>query len=319
MSLPVEKLTQCWFLAGPTAGGKTAASLVLAEQLDAEIISLDSMAIYRRMDIGTAKPSVAERNVVPHHLIDVVDPDVDFSVSEYFELASQAVDEILSRNKTPLFVGGTGLYLKSLLHGAYDGPEADWELRNDLEQQRLAKGNLWLHQQLSEIDPPSAQKLHPNDARRVIRAIEVFNITGQPLSKQQTHAARPVHERPKAVVWIHPPRPWLHDRINRRVDMMMDDGLLAETKGLLQMTPPIGTTARQALGYRELIDHIENGTSLEQAVEFIKIGTRQFAKRQHTWFRGIEECQSVPVSGTESPEQLAKIIFQSGSLQSANS
>lgn len=310
MSLSVETLTQCWFLAGPTAGGKTAASLLLAEQINAEIISLDSMAIYRHMDIGTAKPSVTEQQAVPHHLIDVVDPHVDFSVSEYFELASKAVDEILSRNKTPLFVGGTGLYLKSLLHGAYDGPEADWEIRNQLEQERLVKGNNWLHQQLAVVDPASAAKLHPNDARRIIRAIEVHKLTGKTISEQQTHRARPLHERPKAVIWIHPPRTWLHQRINRRVDIMMDDGLLQETQSLLDLSPPPGTTARQALGYRELIDHIENGTSLEQAVEFIKIGTRQFAKRQHTWFRGIAECQSLIVDGTQTPAELVQLILR---------
>ena len=310
MSLSVETLTQCWFLAGPTAGGKTAASLLLAEQINAEIISLDSMAIYRHMDIGTAKPSVAEQQAVPHHLIDVVDPHVDFSVSEYFELASKAVEQILARNKTPLFVGGTGLYLKSLLHGAYDGPQADWEFRNHLEQQRQDKGNAWLHQQLVSVDPKSAEKLHPNDARRIIRAIEVHKLTGQTISEQQTHRARPIHERPQAVIWIHPPRAWLHQRINRRVDMMMDNGLLSETQSLLKLSPPLGTTARQALGYRELIDHIENGTPLEQAVEFIKIGTRQFAKRQHTWFRGIAECQSLMIDGTETPAELVQQIMQ---------
>lgn len=300
-----EALRQCWFLAGPTAGGKTATALELAGQLNAEIISMDSMAIYREMDIGTAKPTVKEQTQAKHHLIDVADPADDFTVSEYVTLAARAVDQILNRNRVPLFVGGTGLYLRALLRGVFEGPEADWELRRELEEQAQARGNEWLHNQLAEVDTASASRLHQNDLRRVIRAIEVFRLTGTPLSQHHQNGPLSEDQRPNAVFWIDPPRDWLHARINQRVDLMMEQGLLSETRQLLDRTPPIGRTARQGLGYRELIEHFEGGVALAEAVENIKTGTRQFAKRQHTWFRNLVEIRSVSIDGSESAKKMA--------------
>ncbi|MCP4176008.1 MAG: tRNA (adenosine(37)-N6)-dimethylallyltransferase MiaA [Fuerstiella sp.] len=305
-----ELLRQCWFLAGPTAGGKTATALALAVVLDAEIVSMDSMAVYRGMDIGTAKPTVEERSRVPHHLIDVVDPHEEFSVSDYVCQATRIAGDIAGRGRVPLFVGGTGLYLRSMLRGVFEGPDADWDLRRRLEHQARENGNDWLLEELRAIDAPTAARLHPNDVRRVIRAIEVYNVTGQPLSSQQDHEPLPKDEQPAAVFWLHPPRAWLHERVNRRVDIMMDQGLLAETRRLLAIDPPPGRTARQALGYRELIEHLEEGVRLDAAVTQIKTGTRQFAKRQHTWFRNLEECQSVLIAGTESPGALAKTLLR---------
>ncbi len=305
-----ELLKQCWFLAGPTAGGKTATALALAEVLDAEIVSMDSMAIYRRMDIGTAKPTQEERSHVPHHLIDVVEPHEEFSVSDYVQQAEKIAGDITQRSRTPLFVGGTGLYLRSMLRGVFDGPDADWDLRRELERQADENGNDWLLEELRKIDAPTAARLHPNDVRRVIRAIEVYKVTGQPLSNQHDHVPLPKDEQPAAVFWIHPPRAWLHERVNGRVDLMMDQGLLGETRQLLASDLPPGRTARQALGYRELIEHLEDGVSLDVAVDQIKTGTRQFAKRQHTWFRNLEECQSVPITGTESPGTLAETLLR---------
>ncbi|MEO2019524.1 MAG: tRNA (adenosine(37)-N6)-dimethylallyltransferase MiaA [Fuerstiella sp.] len=305
-----ELLTQCWFLAGPTAGGKTATALALAELLDAEIVSMDSMAIYRRMDIGTAKPTQSEQAQVPHHLVDIVEPHDDFSVSDYVQHAAQVTGDIVARGRTPLFVGGTGLYLRSMLRGVFEGPDADWDLRRELERQAEENGNDWLLEELRKVDAPTAARLHPNDVRRVIRAIEVHRITGQPLSCQHDHTPLPKDEQPAAVFWIHPPRAWLHDRVNRRVDVMMDQGLLDETRQLLANDPPPGRTARQALGYRELIEHLEEGVPLDAAVNQIKTGTRQFAKRQHTWFRNLEECQSVPVTGGESPSDVAEMLMR---------
>lgn len=310
MSVGSTQISRCWFLTGPTAAGKTAASLLVAKEIDAEILSLDSMAVYRHMDIGTAKPSLEERAVVPHHLIDLVEPSDDFSVSDYVAHVEIAVSDILARGKTPLFVGGTGLYLRSLLRGVFDGPDADEELRERLDVERLKKGNSWLHQQLQAIDPVSAERLHPNDVRRIIRAIEVHSVTGTPLSEQQNHPPLAKAERPQVVLWVDPPRTWLHDRINRRVDLMMEQGLLREVTLLLQRDPPPGKTARQGLGYRELIEHLEKRCPLAEAVEQIKIGTRQFAKRQYTWFRGLEECEPLPVDGTESAEQIAEAILK---------
>ncbi|APZ94705.1 tRNA (adenosine(37)-N6)-dimethylallyltransferase MiaA [Fuerstiella marisgermanici] len=305
MTEELDYLKHCWFLAGPTAGGKTATAIELAKILNAEIVSMDSMAIYRGMDIGTAKPSRDEQNAVPHHLIDVVKPHQEFSVSEYVLQASEVARQILKRDRIPLFVGGTGLYLRSLLRGVFEGPPADWELRNELQRGAEERGNDWLHSELQNVDPGTAAKLHPNDVRRVVRAIEVFRLTGQPLSQQQQQTPLPPQKRPAAVFWIDPPRDWLHERINRRVDLMMQQGLLKETQQLLAAEPPPGRTARQALGYREIISHLEDGVPLDDAVEQIKTGTRQFAKRQHTWFRNLEECSSVSITGSENPQELA--------------
>ena len=310
MNFPAELLKQCWFLTGPTAVGKTATALNLAKRLNAEILSLDSMAVYRRMDIGTAKPDQTERAAVPHHLIDLAEPHQDFSVTEYVTAALSAVEDVIGRGRVPLFSGGTGLYLKAILRGIYNGPPANWDLRNRLEEQTLRDGPQQLHDQLMAVDPTTATRLHINDQRRIIRALEVYAATGLPLSQQHHNVPRPLTERPAAVVWLEPPRDWLRDRINRRVDLMMQCGLLKETQTLLAATPLPGRTARQALGYRELIAHLEDNQPLEDAVELIKIGTRQFAKRQHTWFRNMEECSSFPVTGDESADQLAECLLQ---------
>ena len=279
--------------------------MVLAHQLDAEIISLDSMAIYRGMDIGTAKPSFPERQHILHHLIDIADPHQEFSVAEFVCLAAEAAGSIVERGHTPLFVGGTGLYLRSILRGISEGPEADWELRRRLEQQARTHGRQWLHDQLTACDPATASRLHHNDLRRIIRALEVFELTGKPISDDQHHLPRPEDERPRVVVWLEPPRDWLRDRIDRRVDQMMEAGWLEETRRLIQHDPPPGRTACQALGYRELIEHLQGCMTLDAAVGQIKIATRQFAKRQHTWFRNLVECRALPITGEESPDEIA--------------
>ena len=301
-----EVLKQCWFLAGPTAVGKTALSVALAQSIGAEIISMDSMAIYQGMDIGTAKPLPSERGGVAHHMLDILRPHEAYSVSEFVFSAGRIAEEICQRGSVPLFVGGTGLYLRAMLRGIFDGPEADWELRRQLEKDVGQHGKQWLHDELRKVDPETAIKLHPNDVRRIIRAVEVYRLTGVPLSKQQTQQPLDPTQRPVHVYWLDPPREWLHDRINLRVDQMMEQGLLQETKTLLLADPPPSRTARQALGYRELIDHLENGTELDAAVEQIRTGTRQFAKRQHTWFRNLEECTPVAIDGTESTEALVE-------------
>jgi tRNA dimethylallyltransferase len=309
MQFPVSLLKQCWFIAGPTASGKSAAALSLAQQLQAEIVSLDSMAVYRGMTIGTAKPSVADQELVRHHLIDIADAAQDFSVTEFVRLAHDAAIDIAARGLIPLFVGGTGLYLRSILRGMFEGPEADWELRKQWEEKAISHGPDWLHAQLAERDPVTAQRLHPNDMRRIIRAIEVYEVTGTPLSENQHHRPRPQAERPACVVWLHPPRRWLHERINKRIDVMMQEGWLEETRTLLESEPPPGRTARQALGYQELIQYLEGEISLNGAVAQIKISTRQFAKRQHTWFRNLEECIPLEMTGEESAAELAERVL----------
>lgn len=305
MKIDGDILRQCRFLAGPTACGKTETGLLLAERLDAEIVSLDSMALYRGMDVGTAKPSPAERQRVPHHLIDVIDPHQESSVAEYIAAAETACRGILARGRSPLFVGGTGLYLRSLLRGVFEGPAADWEFRRQLEADVAAHGPEALHQRLQQVDPQTAAKLHPNDRRRIIRALEVRHVTGRPLSDQQQQPPLPEGERPRHVYWLSPPRDWLYARINVRVERMIAAGLVDEVRRLLQANPPMGRTARQALGYKEVIAHLENGVPLAETVTTIQTRTRQFAKRQHTWFRNLEECRPIEITGAETAAELA--------------
>jgi len=308
MRFASDVLKQCWVLAGPTAVGKTATSLELARRINAEIVSMDSMAIYRTMDIGTAKPDPREQSLITHHLIDVVDPHETYSVADYLTAARNAVGAILVRKRVPLFVGGTGLYLRSLLRGVFDGPPANEDFRHELRSRAEHHPPDWLHHELRKVDPVSADRLHANDRLRIIRALEVHLVTGRPLSAQQQQPARPIAERPAVAVCLEPPRAWLHDRIDRRVDQMMDQGLLEETRALLARNPPPGKTARHALGYRELFEHLEQGRPLDECVEQIKRGTRQFAKRQHTWFRNLEECCRVPLTGEESPAEIVDRI-----------
>ncbi len=309
MQIPTDILQKCWFLAGPTACGKSALSLALAEKIDAEIVSLDSMAIYRGMDIGTAKPSPAEQQRIPHHLIDIRHPHETFSLAEYLQLAEQTCRQIFDSGRKPLFVGGTALYLRGLLRGVFDGPEADWELRDQLEQEAAGQSADYLHQKLQVCDPASASQLHPNDHRRIVRAIEVFEMTGTPLSQQQQQRALPEELRPQHVYWISPPRGWLHSRINQRVVEMFEAGLVNEVRGLLQLPQPICHTARQALGYKEVIDLIVAEREPKEALETIQTRTRQFARRQHTWFRNLEECRALEIDGEETSAELLRKIL----------
>jgi len=307
MRIPVDLLRRCLILAGPTAAGKSAVGLELAERIGAEIIALDSMTLYRGMDIGTAKPSRAERERIPHHLIDILDPHEEYSLAEYLVAAEAACREILGRGKTPLFVGGTGLYLRSLLRGVFDGPPADPEVRQCLEDLARTEGELALHRRLQEVDLATAARLHPHDIRRVIRALEVHQLTGIPLSRQQREAAPLAPgDRPPLVGWLAPPRDWLYDRINRRVEEMFAAGLVEEVRALLDAPQGLGPTARQGLGYREVIEYLNGVHSLAEAITLIQTHTRQFAKRQHTWFRNLEECSPIEITGSESPAELAE-------------
>ncbi len=304
MQFEIDILQKCWFLAGPTVCGKSELGVRLAVRLNAEIVSLDSMALYRGMDIGTAKPSLEMRNSVPHHLIDVIDPHEEFSVAEYAEAARAACGAILSRGRVPLFVGGTGLYLRSILRGVFEGPPADWDYRRELEQQVVGREPGLLHERLREVDADSARSIHPNDLRRVIRALEVHHLTGRTLSEQQQQHTLPEEQRPRHVYWLSPDRDWLYDRINRRVEDMIDGGLAQEVHKLLRSGKPMSRTARQALGYKEVIDHLEDKASMEETIDRIQTRTRQFAKRQHTWFRNLEECHAIELSPDENANAL---------------
>lgn len=325
MSFSIDLLRKSVVVAGPTACGKTASSILLAEKLRAEIVALDSMTIYREMSIGTAKPTAEEQSRVPHHLIDLIDPDEEFSLPLYLSAAQAAVENIVARGRTPIFVGGTGLYLRGLLRGVFEGPAADWDLRNRMEQELRDHGPDQLFAKLQTADPVTAKRLHPNDHRRVIRALEVIELTNRPISDFQQHGPRPLEERPRAVLWISPPRDVLHKRINRRVEAMFEEGLVAEVLRLTQRAKPISHTARQALGYKEILDWFEqrfpNQTlapeeaeqwitrdECRELIEIIQTRTRQFAKRQHTWFRNLEECRAIDVDGHESAAEVADRI-----------
>lgn len=308
----LELLRKCWFLGGPTACGKTATSLRLAEKIDAEIISVDSMALYRGMDIGTAKPNRDEQQQCPHHLIDVIDPHEEYSVTQYVDAATIVCEEILSRGRTPLFVGGTGFYLQSFLRGVFEGPSADWEIRQQLDEELAEQGADALHAQLAKHDPVTAARVHPNDSRRVIRALEVFRITGEPLSAHQQQPALPPEDRPPHIFWIDPPREWLRNRVDLRVTQMIDAGLIDEVQQLRSAEKPLSRTARQAIGYKELIEAFDEKISFDRAIELIQIRSRQYAKRQCTWFRNMEECVAIPIVETMSADEIVDKLLQMG-------
>ncbi len=308
MRFAPDLLRHCWFLAGPTACGKSSVALALAERLRSEsieIVSLDSMTLYRRMDIGTAKPSADERCRVPHHLFDLLEPSQDFSVAEYLVAAESVCRDIVARGGTPLFVGGTGLYLRSLLRGVFAGPPANHELRQRLEAEATSDGVESLHRRLQRLDSVTSARVHPHDLRRVVRALEVIELTGQPMSAQHREEPLAPDQRPTNVVWLSPPRAWLYDRINARVEQMLAAGWLDEVRSLLAEPQPLSQTAGQALGYKELIEHLRGERSLAETIELIQTRTRQFAKRQHTWFRNLEECRPLPITGDESAAKVA--------------
>ena len=298
----------CWYLTGPTAVGKSAVAVELARRLGAEILSLDSMAVYRGLDIGTAKPTPAEQGGVPHHLIDLVDPDQEYTLAQYVEAAERAAREIAARGAVPLFVGGTPLYLKALLRGLFTGPPADWSLRRELQALSRAEGPEHLHAQLAAVDPRSAARLHPRDERRVIRALEVWEKTGRSISdlQQQFDRARPAAEC--RVFVLTRPKEDLAERIDQRVEAMFAQGLVDEVRQLAAQPRGLSRTASQALGYREVLEHLAGKRDLSATVELVKLRTRQFAKRQMTWFRSLSECRVVSVAGGGNSAEIVDLV-----------
>ena len=273
---------------GCTATGKSALAMALAQGLNGEIVCMDSMQVYRRMDVGTAKPTLAEQALVPHHMLDVVEPTAPYAVSDYAEGAEQAIAAIAARGRVPVLAGGTGLYLKSLLYGMTLGTVAsDPQVRARLEKIALEpEGKRTLHDRLERADPETAARLHPNDLRRVIRALEVWELTGQPLSRQR----REEPERPYEILplALRMPRAELYPRIERRVRAMMGQGLLNEVRGLLESGVPTDAQSMQAIGYKELVPVALGREDEETAVGRVIVNTKHFAKRQETWFKGEE-------------------------------
>lgn len=288
--------THALVLTGPTASGKTRLGVELAQTLGAEIVSMDSMAIYRRMDIGTAKPTAAERRAVPHHLIDVLEPWDSASVAWWLDQAERCSRDIESRGKKVLIVGGTPLYLKALMFGLFDGPGADAELRQRLTEEARRTGAAGLHRRLSEVDPAAATRIHVNDLRRIIRALEVFQLTGRPISSFQREwrsgaKSETFSQDESQVLVLDVPRETLHERIHCRVEAMFAAGFVDEVRMLRGLGRALGKEASQAVGYQEILAHLDGLADIKETVERIQARTRQFAKQQMTWFRHLPGCR----------------------------
>ena len=272
-------------IVGPTAVGKTEIAIQLAQHLDAEIVSLDSRQIYREMDIGTAKPTLDQQRAVHHHLIDCVGVDQPFSVAEYQRLADTAIAEIRGREKRAMAVGGAGLYFRGIIDGLFDGPGADAEIRAKLQREADEHGNVALHERLRRCDPEAANRVHPNNRVRVIRALEVYELTGKPISSLQQQWKMNEPRYPFRAFGLNIPRETLYQRIEERVDRMVKVGLIEEVKWLLDQGYPRDCVAMQSFGYKELVDYLDRNQTLHEAITLLKQNTRRFAKRQLTWFR----------------------------------
>ncbi len=273
-------------IAGPTASGKTALAVELAKELSGEVVSCDSMQVYRRMDIGTAKPTQDEMQGIPHHMLDVADPEEDFSVSRYCETASKIVDDILARGKTAIIAGGTGLYMDSLIKGNAFAPFPSTGMREKLEAQADSEGMEAMLTLLNSIDPEAAARLHLKDRKRIIRALEVYYETGETITEhnRKTQAIPPKY----TPLWLgldFEPRAELYSRIDKRVDLMLEAGLVEEIKHLLAAGIHPKCTAMQAIGYKEFIDALDGKITIAEAADQVRQASRHYAKRQLTWFR----------------------------------
>ena len=301
-------------IAGPTASGKTALAVELAKRFDGEVVSCDSMQVYRRMDIGTAKPFPEERQGIPHHMIDVADPDEDFSVSRYCEMASPIVDDIVARGKTAIIAGGTGLYMDSLIKGNDFAPFPSTGCRERLEAQCDEMGMEFMMNMLWEIDPEAAERIH--DRKRMIRALEVYQETGETITEhnRKTQLIPPKY----SPLWFgldFEPRQALYDRIDLRVDIMLKQGLVEEIRNLLASGIPEKCTAMQAIGYKEFVDALDGRCTIEEAAAQVQQSSRRYAKRQLTWFRRNKAMNWLvrhPGEGAEEIlEQATRIVMNS--------
>lgn len=296
---------QIALLLGVTASGKSSCALDVAGALNAEIVSVDSMQVYRGMDIGTAKPTAEERAAVPHHMIDIFEPWESCSAALYGALADKAIRDIAARGRLPLVVGGTPLYVMALMFGMFDGPSADEEFRAALRARAEKEGVASLHAELARSDPAGAERIHPNDYKRIERALEVGKLTGRPLSEQQVQWDAGRLRYDARIVGLRREKEDASRRINARVKQMIADGLVDEVRRLWSDSRGMSDQARQALGYAQIIDHLEGRSTLDDAVEAIKIQTRQFAKHQRTWYRKFHFAEWIDVAANESGESVA--------------
>jgi tRNA dimethylallyltransferase len=287
-------------IVGVTASGKGKLAFELAKFIGAEIISIDSMKVYKRMDIGTAKPPKEARSLVPYHLIDIIEPSESFSAGLFLKFANQAIEDIKKRGKPIIAVGGTALYIKALLYGLFEGPSADAQIRSSLKMETQKNGLQSLYQELQKVDPATAERISSNDEKRIIRALEVFHITGRPISVFQNQWAG---EKKTDCTWItiglHRDKQQENGRINARVKKMIEAGLADEVRSLLSEEKPLSKQARSAIGYAEIIDHLEGKISLDDMVELIKKKSRLLAKHQRTWFKSFKNIHWLDIESDE--------------------
>ena len=299
-----------YFIVGCTACGKGALGRHLAELVGGQIVSVDSMKVYRRMNIGTAKPSAQAQTAAPHHCIDIVEPSENFSVAQYVEHADRAIETIRTDGDVPLAVGGTSLYVKALSEGLFEGPSADPEIRGELIARSEAEGPGPLHAELAAIDPESALRIHPNDTRRIVRGLEVFRSCGKSLTELQKQWDSGDKRYDCVFIGLRRDKADQSGRINARVKRMVTDGLADEVKSLLDETEPLSPTAAQAVGHAELIAHFKGLCSLDEAIEQIKINTRRLAKKQRTWHRRFEGIQWFDLAPDATVEETARRIIE---------
>lgn len=296
-------------IAGPTASGKTRISIQLAKEINGEIVSADSMQVYKYMDIGTAKPDSEEMSGIKHYLISEVSPDEEFSVARYRDLALKYIDEILKKGKKPIVVGGTGLYINSLIYNIdFSETVSDWELRKRLEKEAKEKGNKHIHDILKQIDPHAAAKIHENDLKRIIRAIEVYTHTGRPITFHQEMSRQAPPKYNFVIIGLNMDRQVLYDRIDKRVDKMLEKGLIDEVRELKRLGYGMNTIPMQGLGYKEMLSYLRGELTYEEAVNLLKRRTRRYAKRQLTWFRRIENLMWVDVDKFKDDSEIIKKI-----------
>jgi len=294
---------------GPTCVGKTGFSILLAKKLNTEIISADSMLVYRHMDIGTAKPSEEQLRAVKHHLINILEPHESFSAGMFRDRAVSIIDSLHRRNKIPLIVGGTGLYIRALTQGLFEGPSADWSLRKWLMKEEEIHGKGYLYKLLLRKDPEAARKINKNDTRRIVRALEVCFKDNKTMSAYQREFTRPV-QYDYIKIGLTRDRKELYRMIEKRVDRMIQQGLIDETKALLEMKP--GRTALQALGYKEIKLYLDGEISLEEAVRLIKKRTKMYAKRQYTWFKKEPGIVWIDITGLHDDKEIFERVKNYG-------
>ena len=302
-------------VAGPTASGKSELAVSIAERFGGEIVNYDSLQLYRYLDIGTAKPSIAERRGVPHHLLDILDPNQVFTAGDFARLARATIGEVASRGRIPVMVGGTGFYLRATLDGLFHGPKRDEALRTRLSERSGER----LHRILRRLDPAAAERIHPNDKQKLIRAVEVCLIARRPITEMFAHAEPPLTGAGVLKFGLDPPRDELYERINRRTAEMFSSGLIDEVQAVLRRGFPESSKALEAIGYREALLHLRGELTLESAIATAQQSTRRYAKRQWTWFRREPGIEWLPGTGNQNEtkqaafghaEKLLKISFK---------